>query len=439
MGKFKKNEKAWDSLSEELKIEEVILKDGFFDITSRKINEYREARLMTKFDTEQSMPEFFKKNHLSILPISSGTYRISSFHTYKKLEQMDSEIHSFSLPHGIQTLKNEYITSEEIALNCCLASGIISDFLKESGKLYRTISGKTSTDRFSFFIDSDHGKEKVTVEGARIEIDGAYEGEKSLALVEAKTLLHNDFNIRQLYYPYRLWHERIVGKAVRPVFMIYSDGIFCFYEYRFLDLMDYNSITLVQKKAYDTVENSTNEDVIVQNIPVANEPEIPFPQANNFARVLNLLEVFNERLEGISSTELTDFYSFDPRQTNYYVDAARYLGLAEKKESGLSGISIYGLSSEGRKLMKLPIEKRHKKLFELVLSHKTFRDVFLLYKRTGMIPDDYEIVKIMKQNRIYNVSSESTFKRRASTVKSWVFWLIAVSERSSNLLNRLDY
>jgi len=64
------NDSKWESLFEKYGILKKVKKKGVFKITSKVINEQRESRLMTKFDHEDHLPEIFKKNKLSILPIS---------------------------------------------------------------------------------------------------------------------------------------------------------------------------------------------------------------------------------------------------------------------------------------------------------------------------------------------------------------------------------
>jgi len=68
-----KNEIAWRQLFEKYNILEEIKQYGAFEITSEQINEFREARLMTKFDYRKNLPEIFKRNKLSILPITRGS------------------------------------------------------------------------------------------------------------------------------------------------------------------------------------------------------------------------------------------------------------------------------------------------------------------------------------------------------------------------------
>lgn len=45
------------------------------------------------------------------------------------------------------------------------------------------------------------------------------------------------------------------------------------------------------------------------------------------------------------------------------------------------------------------------------------------------MPDTKTIVPIMRRSGLYRVESESTFIRRASTVKGWVNWILGITER----------
>ena len=69
-----KNDKAWEIIFDEEQILSVIAWQGFFEISSARIKQQREPRLMTKFDHATQRPDIFKKNNLSIQPISRGKY-----------------------------------------------------------------------------------------------------------------------------------------------------------------------------------------------------------------------------------------------------------------------------------------------------------------------------------------------------------------------------
>lgn len=420
-----KNNAAWRKLFEKYKILEMVERDGIFEITSGQINEFREARLMTKFDHRKNLPKIFKENNLSILPITRGSYLIAQFEAYQDFLERETEVIKAPFPPYIESIDYENITSEAAALNCAYISGIIADFVEDEG-LLPTVSGRMSSNEFSFYINIYSGsKFEVNVNNAQIEIDGGYEGLETLSLIEAKNSLSDDFIIRQIYYPYRLWHGK-TSKKVKPIFMTYSNGIFTFYEYEFQEPENYNSLILVKQKKYSIEDTKIElEDIIevYKRTRVISEPKVPFPQADSFKRIINLCELLNE--SELTRDDITANYDFDPRQTNYYTDAARYLGLVDKRRENRE--VIFSLTDEGKSLFRLKYKPRQLKFVELILSHKVFREVFELCIKSRKMPDRHQVVSIMKRGNLYNIKSEDTFYRRASTVTSWINWILELT------------
>jgi DNA-binding transcriptional ArsR family regulator len=263
---------------------------------------------------------------------------------------------------------------------------------------------------------------KINVVNSQIEIDGGYEGTDYLTLIEAKNSISDDFLIRQLYYPYRLWSGS-VSKRVKPIFMVYSNGIFYLYEYAFEDINCYNSLVLVRQQNYsiETVQITLNDILkILSKTEFVQEPEIAFPQADSFIRVVNLCELLYQ--DEMTKEDITLNYDFDPRQTNYYTDAAGYLGLIDKKREDRS--VLYSLTNEGQRLFKLKYKARQLRLVELILKHKPFHDVLKRYLALREMPSKDEIVYFMKESKLYKVESESTYRRRASTIAGWIKWVL---------------
>ncbi|MDM3851342.1 MAG: hypothetical protein PT118_16660 [Aphanizomenon gracile PMC644.10] len=69
-----KNDVAWEALFEKYSILQKINEIGYFEIESNSINEFRENRLMAKFDHYHTLPKIFKQHKLSILPISRNKF-----------------------------------------------------------------------------------------------------------------------------------------------------------------------------------------------------------------------------------------------------------------------------------------------------------------------------------------------------------------------------
>jgi len=419
------NDSAWEKLFSKYNILEKIEHDGDFIISANQIKEYREPRLMTKFDHKINLPTIFAEHNLSILPISRGDYMISSFSAYKQFEDFGAEVQRISIPTHIQSLMPQFIVSEAIALNCANACGILNDFL-EDDEIVPTVSGRMSSGSFGFDIDTALGSKYIRVNNSQIEIDAAYEGINYLSLFEAKRDLSEDFLVRQLYYPFRLWNSRVT-KPIKSVFLIFSNGVFRLYQYQFEDARKYNSLRLVKQKNYVIATEISLTDIvnILQTTPVIHEPEISFPQANNMLRIINLLELLY--VKSMTKQDITSQYAFDERQTNYYTDAGRYLGLIDKHRS--NGNNIYfKLSEKGKRIMQLEYRERQLAIVRQILMHKAFRETLELHLKYGEMPNTQMIVEIMKYSDLYNVEAESTYVRRASTIVGWINWILSIVE-----------
>ena len=426
MSRCTTNKEAWQLLFDKYNILEEINQNGYFKITAKQINEFREARLMTKFDNSANLPELFKDNELAILPITSNSYMIAKFQVYKNFEKTeDEEIVKISFPEYIQSLDYNNITNESLAINCAYITQILGNFLDEED-LVPTISGKMGSGNFEFKINKSESQSEyidVSVQNSRIEIDGGFEGINSLALIEAKNVISDDFMVRQLYYPYRLWKSKI-NKPVRPIYMVYSNGIFSVYEYKFENDEDYSSIKFVKSKKY-SIEDTELDIQDIQNIfnninEFEEEPNIAFPQADSFDRIINLCELLFD--EPRTKSDITENYAFDERQTNYYTDAARYLGLVNKSKD--DGNIEFELTKLGKEILSLRYKQRQLEFVKLILKHRAFYNYLNLYFENSYKPTTFDTIEIMKDCNLYNIESESTYKRRASTIRSWIDWIL---------------
>ena len=433
ISKARKIDETWEKLNKKYNIVKTINSIGYYKISADEIKEFQEPRLAVKFDHADDRPKLFMEHGLSILPITRGDYYISRIKAYHNFESISSDITYLTPPEHIKSLDVTSINSESKALNMAYISGILADFLEDEN-LLPTVSGRMSSESFAFYAnvvgeavtDEDSA---VTVENSQIEIDAAYEGVKSLALMEAKRDLTDNFLIRQLYYPFRTWHQKMAKKPVRPVFLIYSNSIFYLYEYRFNDLQHYNSLELVKHKRYcleDTHISVEDVQKILKKLRFNKEPKIQFPQANSFERVINICELLY--INDVEKNFITEEYSFDVRQSSYYLDAARYLGLVEKSLD-LDGHDCYTLTQLGKSLFSMSYKQRQLKLIETILSYKSFYLTYEAYRNNNEMPSKAEIVSYIRQAGVVDPKtglpySDSTNKRRASTVSAWVRWII---------------
>jgi hypothetical protein len=420
-----KNELSWNEIFSDLDILNEILQKGNYVITSKHINKYRESRLMTKFDHEVNLPTIFKKNNLSILPVSRGSYVIAKFEAYQKVNYSKMEPIPMPKRADLESLDYNNIYSEASAINCAFLSGILFDLIGEDCEL--TVSGRMSSKSFDFNIKTKTVERfrKMEIKNSQCEIDAGFESKSKLIILEAKNEKCKDFLIRQIYYPYRLWKSKI-KKQVIPVFMTFSNDVYTFFIYKFTDDSNYNSLKLIKQKSYTIESEPINiEDIkrILKTLTIEPEPEVPFPQADKFERVVDLLGLLMDK--NLSKDDITSKYNFDERQTSYYTTAARYLGLI-KKYKDKKNVLHFSLNESVRKKLLLPKKNKDLEFVKSILIHKPFNLTLKKYLENSQPPKIQDIVNVMKDSNLYQVDSDVTYRRRAQTVLKWTEWIIGL-------------
>jgi hypothetical protein len=427
-----KNDVAWDALFVEHHILDHINTEGVYQISATTINELREARLMTKFDHRIQLPTVFKQHQLTIQPNSRGTYLIGRFASYFDLpSSADIAIEEIPFPAQLETINPQDLYSESAAILCAYNTGILDQLLQEDVSL--TVMGRMSTGRFDYSIDEARGGQPfaVSVQDSQCEIDSGFEGTNVFAIVEAKNETVNDFLVRQLYYPYRLW-EAQTRKEVIPVFLSYSNDVFSFYVFRFRNRANYNSIELVGQRRFQIGTSDIElQDIVtaLERVRVLPEPaSTPFPQADSFTRVVDLLTQLHAA-DGMSQEEITTNHAFDRRQTQYYTNAGRYLGLIQRRQNQEDGVT-YSLTPKAVAIMARQPAARNLALVETILEHRVFNETVRLYLTQAGRPNINQVTEIMRTAELgLDQEGNTTIPRRAQTVLSWVDWVMRLTRR----------
>lgn len=424
---------AWKRIIEKYGIIEQIKKNGVFHIKSSQIKEFKEPRLMAKWDSSGSLPEILKTNKINILPDSRSSYVLSDFLLYEEIPELEE--HVTQMDHveipDYESIDINNINSEANAINVLILSGILDDFLQTTPNV-STFNGRMGTGKFDFVVNCFSNTQKhIEVNNAQCEIDGGFENNESVVIMEAKNVVHEDFHIRQLYYPYRLWKTR-VSKPIRLVFSVYSNKIYRLFEYKFNDLNDFSSIELVQTKNYSLQDTSiTLEDLILtrqntlittnDNQDYASKETAPFIQADSLNRVISLLENLYDN--PLSTIQISELMQFDIRQADYYFNAGKYLGLFVKKKN--DGQKLVELTKLGVRIYKMDYKKRQLALVSLILQHQIFADFFDYMIENGEQPTKKSIENKMRE---YNVCNEGQISRRASSVNGWLRWIFNLTK-----------
>lgn len=417
-------DKKWNAIFEDFNILREVSSNGFYEIDAKTINKYKEARLMTKFDYLNSLPDIFYENDLSILPITRGKYVIGEFKAYENIDASNKAFTNnrveIPFPEWIETIDSKYITSESTMLNASLASGMLADFLDEE-ILIPTVSGRMSSESFNFNIHGSkefNKKSQIMVKNSQLEIDGGYESPNSLAILEAKNNVTSSFLVRQLYYPYRLWGNKI-QKNILPIFLQYRNGVYNFSLFEFKEKNNYNSLVLVKRSNYiigDSKLSVTDIVDLMRKTKFVKEPDTPFPQADSLDKILDMVNAIYESDEGeLSIEELTLKNDFVYRQAFYYSTAGIYLGLITREHGG-----ILKLTSLGEKLNVSSTRDKNLMMISAIVCHEPFFVALQNYLSNYSNFNSKSVYQLIKDKNLLSKYSEETKIRRAQTIVSWI-------------------
>lgn len=419
---FSVNE-AWVELIKKYDIENIVKRKGYFQINSKQIKEYKEPRLMAKWDSSDCLPKVLQDKHLNILPESRSSYVMGDFLLYQEIPELKEHVSKMAhvdLPE-YESIDIHHVHSEANAIHVMTLTGILDDFLQVERNV-ATFSGRMGTGNFDFYVDTFYGgKQNIHVSKAQCEIDGGFENDDSVVIIEAKNVVHRDFHIRQLYYPYRLWKEK-VKKPIRLVFSVYSNMIYRLFEYRFDEIEDYSSISLVKSKNYSLQDTTiTQEDLLnvrrdteITENDDKDKRKVSFPQANVMEKVISLME--NLYHNPMTKQQIAELMNFDERQSDYYYNAGCYLELFQKAEN-----NDRELTRLGERVFKMNYKERQMHIVSLILKHKIFADFFDSIVNTGSLPNKKEIEERMIALNICN--NCDTLSRRANSVLGWLKWI----------------
>jgi len=146
------------------------------------------------------------------------------------------------------------------------------------------------------------------------------------------------------------------------------------------------------------------------------EPCVPFPQANDLDKVVDLISLADRR--PATRTDIASFFEFDERQADYYANAGIYLGFLARCGNGFVVTELGQLFIGTRSL-----NMRTQIMVEQMLKRPVFRFAFEQWRKRGFqFESTYqkEIAQSIEQNTSL---SGSTPLRRASTVVRWLDWV----------------
>ena len=421
----RKIDAAWDALESQYHILQTVQANDVAILTAGQITALGaikpdikfEARLLTHFDNRQEQPEFFNKNDLSIFPTTRGTYAIGHFSPYASVPDIAGLPVKHVPPITLESAVTGLRFNESMGLNYALATGILKDFVGE--ELTGTVAGRHSGGKWGYSVKSGSTMIPLSVDNPQIEIDGGYEGAGSLVLVEAKNKTVGEFNLRQLYYPYRAWASR-VKKPVRTVFAAISGDDFFLFEYEFPNPMIFEA-KATKNRCHYIIDSETFHKAEIWKMITATstlpEPQYPFPQANSPITTMDIIS-FIAANPGSTCDDIAAYIGFDPRQADYYCNSAAYFGFLERDKSAHGVFALTQLGAAWSSASK----RTQKELFiKALLAKRVFRESIEWWLANDAAPDKIVVGGLMKKAGL-NLGP-SLQERRSSTVRKWVKWL----------------
>jgi hypothetical protein len=250
-------------------------------ITAEQIKQIsnEEPRLMAKMDRLEDCPKVFRDNNLFLLPVSRREYAIVKGVGYHQLESIGEEeqiTHYAQIPFPESFANFE---SEQVYLNYAYSTGLIERFAQIP--LPNPPSQiRVNTPEFNVNIDNCN----IHVNRAQIEIDAITESLKTIVIIEAKIGMPGSFNIRQIYYPFRTFHDK--KKRVRSFFFCVEpkQSLYMFWEYTFNPYSSLESISLIHSKHYKILVS--NVPSIKQFTDVRARKDLIIPQADDVNKII---------------------------------------------------------------------------------------------------------------------------------------------------------
>ncbi len=283
--------------------------------------------------------------------------------------------------------------------------------------MYLTIRGREYTKSFDFAFAG----QRIDVDSVQIEVDAGYEALSDIVLLEAKIGLPTHFNIRQLYYPYRHFAAIVPQKRVRTVFLAYDipTSTYNLFEYGFAESSNPFSIRLERCGIYKI--GSAQHHSVYDLLDTRFETRTAIvPQADDLNKVFELLTLVEAGLN--RAEDVADYFVFDKRQSNYYREAAEYLGLI--RSSRANGY-LYSLTDLGILVLSEPTTTRATILAKVIVNSWIFLELIDRSRVKGFftVTDIEETIASAKTVDGEQHYRGTTVGRRRHTVTTWLEWL----------------
>jgi DNA adenine methylase len=414
------------------RLDRVIREKGFdldgsrtYQFTSTELKSIgrAEPRLIAKMDTREQLPSLLASKGYFLLPTGPRSYAIVPGDGYHDLEDSGRTPQAFT-PEREIPVSVALKSGESAAIQTALYSGMLERVVGVP-QLKSTLHNDKLTIRDSEIHYGDDWS--LRLKGAQVEVDAGFENHGDFFLFECKVWSHEtlkDFNVRQLFFPQvqalEDFHRRGIRLKPRCFFLNIEPqtATYRFWEYAFEDPYNYSGLHLVRQQAFklNQTPGASPSDLLEELLNQPRSSTTYVPQADDPSKLVALLEGV---AEGFSTADqLAGRFQFDPRQANYYGEAAEELGMISRDPR--RGFSLTDL---GSKIVKLETDAAAREVIERIFTLPVFREIAESAVETGnpAIPQD-RIPKVI-EHASHGRYNETTVRRRTQSVVAWLNWI----------------
>jgi len=184
------------------------------------------------------------------------------------------------------------------------------------------------------------------------------------------------------------------------------------------DPHDFNSLTVSARYAY-TIDTTPLTFADLAQIWHQTQPaqasafvDIPFPQADNLLLVIYLVKKIARA--PLTTSEITEFLGYDKRQTDYYANAGRWLGLLDAHKQ---------ITQFGTQFVRATPHHQKIQLITALFSTPFFYDLARFLVTQQAVPTKDFIFAQMQSHPQLGAYNHTTQRRRATTVYAWLRWV----------------
>lgn len=423
----------WRRLFSAFRVLETIRTDETAIITAAQINSMAggiqgyAARNMCKVDSRPELPDVMAENGLALLAVSNGAYCISHFDPFVEIPAPRTTSYvEKPAPEGFISLASGTGAGESKYLDTAMYAGMLQDVFGE--EVFLTLRGRRrgTGSHFAFELDG----RPFDVRGVQIEVDGGYEGQHSLHLVEAKIGNPGSVSIRQVLYPVLYWRgiaaeaaRSLHGSRQKPVLsyvLLYDEPL-----YRVVPIDCDGTLARADVSRERIFTLSDPRQLSLLEIPVDPrgrlfDHDTPFPQADDFNKVLTMLSLIGScRMQ--TKADLFDQLGVVSRQVDYYLNTLLWMKLCTIVRTPDSG-RVIELTQKGTRVCKMSrigrLQEMANIIFSEPVSHAAFHgtDVERSYANLPMY---------------WQRLSGETRHRRAGTMQSWIRYFREVADEQA--------